>query len=30
MYYFIVNETGGSGKAKAIWFKIKKEIDERG
>lgn len=29
MYYFIVNEYGGSGQAKETWNKIQKILDEK-
>ena len=29
MYYFIVNQTGGSGRGKSTWKKVKKILDEK-
>ena len=30
MYYFIVNRTSGSGRAKKVWTEVKKELDKSG
>ena len=30
MFYFIVNERGGSGKTVGVWNRVQKILDERG